>query len=530
MTSTAALLDPQWIRLRPALATFGLALLALLLVHRATAMAMVEIWAGSDTFAHAFLVPPISLWLVWRARDRLFAVSPQPSPIWVLALLAAGAAWLAGTMLAVNALAHFALVTLIVALVPALLGPAVARAMLFPLLFLYFSVPFGDFLLPIAMETTADFTVSALRFTGIPVYREGLHFVIPSGNWSVVEACSGIRYLIASLMVGSLFAYLNYRSNWRRLAFVGVAFVVPIVANWLRAYMIVMIGHLSDNRLATGVDHILYGWVFFGIVITIMFMIGARWSEPDRPPEPALVTAAGPASKGTYVTRPLLLTIALAAVAVALPPLALQATRDQVSSSPVKLEWPQALRGGWSAGEAGTDWQPRFVGAAETRRTTYRNDGRAVTAYVAYYRDQGPGRKLITSANVLVTAEDGLWVPVSVTEHQVDIGGRPSTWRATHLVARGAGITSTRRHLTVWQSYWVDDAMLLSEVRAKLVGARALLQGRGDDGAALAIYTDVPPDEGGHAVVRGFVEASTPAFLEALQRARAASQGLVTGR
>ena len=65
-----------------------------------------------------------------------------------------------------------------------------------------FAVPVGEFLLPVFMEWTADFTVLALRLSGIPVYREGLQFVIPSGNWSVVEACSGIRYLIASLMVG----------------------------------------------------------------------------------------------------------------------------------------------------------------------------------------------------------------------------------------------------------------------------------------------------------------------------------------
>ena len=132
---------------------------------------------------------------------------------------------------------------------------------------------------------TADFTVAALRASGIPVYREGLQFVIPSGSWSVVEACSGIRYLMASFMVGSLFAYLNYRSWRRRLAFVAVSLVVPIVANWLRAYMIVMLGHLSGNTLAVGVDHLIYGWVFFGIVIMAMFMVGARWSEPDAQPQ-----------------------------------------------------------------------------------------------------------------------------------------------------------------------------------------------------------------------------------------------------
>ena len=53
--------------------------------------------------------------------------------------------------------------------------------------------------------------------------------------------------------------------------------------------MIVMLGHLSGNTLAVGVDHLIYGWVFFGIVIGLMFLIGARWSEP----EPADLLHAG---------------------------------------------------------------------------------------------------------------------------------------------------------------------------------------------------------------------------------------------
>jgi exosortase len=72
-----------------------------------------------------------------------------------------------------------------------------------------------------------------------------------------------------------------------------VSIAVPVVANWLRAYMIVMIGHLSGNTLAVGVDHLIYGWVFFGVVIMMMFMVGARWAEPP------LIGSSAPASAAT---------------------------------------------------------------------------------------------------------------------------------------------------------------------------------------------------------------------------------------
>ena len=105
----------------------------------------------------------------------------------------------------------------------------------------------------------------------------------------MVEACSGVRYLISSITLGCLYAYLTYRSTLRRALFIGLSIVVPIIANGLRAYMIVMIGHLSGMELATGVDHLIYGWLFFGLVMFVMFWIGSFWRED-------VATASAPAA------------------------------------------------------------------------------------------------------------------------------------------------------------------------------------------------------------------------------------------
>ena len=195
-----------------------------------TVTTMVGIWHRSDTFAHAFLVLPISLWLVWRQREALRPLNPQASP-WMLVPLALMAlAWFLGDLASVNALTQFAWVAMLVLTVPAVLGLHVARAIAFPLAFLLFMVPVGEFMMPQFMEWTADFTVGAVQLSGIPVYREGLQFIIPTGSWSVVEACSGVRYMIASFMVGTLYAYLNYTSTSRRLIFCVVSLIVPLVA------------------------------------------------------------------------------------------------------------------------------------------------------------------------------------------------------------------------------------------------------------------------------------------------------------
>ena len=247
---------PRW-RL-PLLLWLGV-VATLLVAYSDTLIAMVTIWERSGTFAHAFVVPPICVWLVWRLRETLAQTRPQPVPWLLLPMALVALGWMLGRVAYANSVSHLAFTALLVLSVPAVLGWAVTRVIAFPLLFLFFAVPVGEALTPILMLWTADFVVAALRLTGVPVYREGQQFIIPSGSWSVVAACSGIRYLMASFMVGTLFAYLNYRSLKRRLAFVAVSIVMPIVANWVRAYLIVMIGHLSNNQLATGVDHIVYG-------------------------------------------------------------------------------------------------------------------------------------------------------------------------------------------------------------------------------------------------------------------------------
>jgi exosortase len=139
---------------------------------------------------------------------------------------------------------------MLVLAVPAVLGWEVARALTFPLLFLFFAVPFGDFAMPKLMDWTAQVTVLGLRLTGIPVHSR--RPALRDSHWQLVgvEACSGVRYLIASVTVGTLFAYLTYHSaRKRRAIFICVSVAVPIVANWGRAYMIVMLGHLSGNKL-----------------------------------------------------------------------------------------------------------------------------------------------------------------------------------------------------------------------------------------------------------------------------------------
>src|SRR5215472_6142797 len=264
-----------------ALFVAGLAVLLIVLLYWRTAASMVAIWWRSETFAHGFVVIPICLWLAWRRREELGTVEMKPWWQGLAGILVAGGLWLVASAADALSAKQFAFVLMIEAAIVTVIGLRAARVLVFPLAFLFFAVPIGEVLVPTLIQWTADFTVAALRASGIPVYREANHFVIPSGTWSVVETCAGLRYLIASLMVGTLYAALAYRGALRRAAFIAASILVPIVANWLRAYLIVMLAHLSNNKIAVGVDHLIYGWIFFGLVMLLLFWVGSFWQESD---------------------------------------------------------------------------------------------------------------------------------------------------------------------------------------------------------------------------------------------------------
>ena len=533
----------------------------ILFLYRDTGLAMVTIWYRSETFAHGFVVPPIALWLIWRRRHDLALLVPRPAPILLLPVAGLALMWLLGDLVAVNSVTQLAFTALLVFAVPAVLGLQVARAIFFPLAFMFFAVPIGDFMLPQLMDWTAYFTIAALRLSGVPVYREGLQFVIPSGNWSVVEACSGVRYLIASVTVGTLFAYLNYRSTKRRVLFVIVSILVPIVANWMRAYMIVMLGHLSGNKIAVGVDHLIYGWVFFGVVIMLMFVIGARWSEPepqggeraaqlpinlsineDEPisvrPEPVegpigfdKLSPNGVMNYGIpnkqsspSSTKAFWVVTACLVAIIALPMGARLAMARSAGLGLPVLVAPVAFNSGWQAADAATmAFKPVFKNPSVEFNSAYANGGPPVGLYLGYYRDQDYDRKLVSSSNALVTSTDHTWSHVAGGARQVMFGPQRAAVRTAELRRLSAAPPGKSGRLVVWQIYWINGTLTANDYLAKIYAAAYRLLGRGDESAVIIMYVEKDHPGGADVALASFAQANYGA-IDALLRQAADSK------
>ncbi len=495
---------------RSSIIAIALALLAPFALYFTTAGSLVAIWNSSETFAHGYIILPISLALVWRNRAWFAQLPPQPWRPGLVLLSGAGAAWLAGRLGDVQVVMQYAFVAMFPLATLALLGPRLAAKFTFPLLFLLFAVPFGEVFVDPLIEYTADFTVWAVQATGIPVLRNGTRFELPTGSWSVVEACSGIRYLISSITLGCLYAYLTYRSNLRRTVFIAMSILVPIVANWLRAYGIVMIGHMSGMELATGVDHLVYGWLFFGVIMFIMFWVGSYWREDDLPPAaaqspaPALAAPASPRAVAMMAAA----VLALSALWPALAALSEKVNHDPrpVALGPAAIAWPAAA--------PFSSWTPSYMEPSARHAGVYRQEGGVPVALdILYYRNQERGRSLISSQNRLTDYKDA-W-------HEIRSSGRSEQFAGGKLALRESTLQGHTGKLLVWHWLWIGDHYTSSNYLGKLWQAKSRLLLRGDDGAALMLaapYEDNP--EPAREALRAFLSTQGPALDAALANAR----------
>ncbi|MET0321891.1 MAG: exosortase A, partial [Duganella sp.] len=504
----------------PAAASRAQAVLALLVVvtallalYHATVLSMVAVWWRSATFAHGFAIAPISGWLVWRKRGELARLPVRPDARVLAALPCAGAVWLLASVANVQVLHQFCLVLMTIAAAVAVLGVPLGRALAFPLAYLLLAVPFGEVLIGPLIGFTTDFCVLLLQLLGIPVFRDNNYLMLPTGSWSVVEACSGLRYLIASLAMGAVYAYLTYTSWQRRLAFVAVSLLVPVLANGVRAALIIVLGHWSDMTLAIGVDHLIYGWVFFGLVTWLLFRTGARWAQPPAAPTPAPVVPA----RAAPVTVRRLATVASAAVALAAvwPGIELAAT----TSAPPADEGGRELRlppppAPWTAVKmAPTDWHALHRGRPLRWSASYRDGARTVSLQLTWYRHQHGRDDLLAPVRRMVIPGLPRW-------HETPAGQRAIVVGQRRLRVQQSTEQSAETKLLVWRWYRQQGVDTSSAQLLKLRLAWSKLTG-GDDSAAEIIVAAAYDDDRAQAerAMTALLDAMLPAIEQQLRQA-----------
>jgi len=251
-----------------------------------TVYMMASHWS-SEAYRHCYLIPFISVLLLWRDRAKYGSVPVSGSWVGAVFLLILVALWIVAEATSVQLVAHLSVVLMIGAFVLTVLGWRAYSQMWFPLAFLLFAVPVGDTVIPFLMNSTTSIALAALKALGVPALREGMLVTLPGGTFEVVEACSGLNYLNAGLALGVLVAYLMFEAAWKRVAYVVAVIVVFVLVNGVRAFTIMFVGSASKMQVLVGREHIFFGWILFLAAMALMYWIAEKYSdvrelEPSR--------------------------------------------------------------------------------------------------------------------------------------------------------------------------------------------------------------------------------------------------------
>jgi exosortase len=277
---------------------------AFLSLSQSPAQWIASTWNAENDQQHCFAIIPIAIFLVLLRWRDLQAAPKEPanSGLWWVGL--GVLAYIAGIRCVEGRYTIVALVLFSYGITRFLFGRHVARIVLFPCAFLLFMVPVGAVVQGTAglQSKTAKMMEVLCSLTGIRIHANGATIYSSDGKFEPLEVaggCSGIRSLMAMIMLAALYAYFVMRTPLRGFILLGCSLFFALIGNFFRVFSVVLVARF----IGPGAAHSYHDWsgfVFFPVAVLAMVGVGnllnRDWGARRRIPLPAsaTVTASDP--------------------------------------------------------------------------------------------------------------------------------------------------------------------------------------------------------------------------------------------
>ncbi len=437
------------------LATLGTA-------YTPTLISLHEKWSINGHYSHGYLMLALVLWFVWHRRGELVAAVGRPCWPAVLALFAESALWLVFDLVQVQILQQLILPVIAWTWLLVVLGWRAARLLMLPIAFVYFAIPVWDFLIMPLRELTVWVNSALLDLMGIPAYIEGTYVTLAVGTFYVAGGCSGLSYLLTSLLLAAVYGSL-YVHRWsRRLVLVGISIAMGLVCNWIRVFGLVLIGHWTQMQSGMIAEHGFYGWLLYALMLPGYLWVAGRLEDGGPPAAVAVGPHTGNSRSGSLPA--VLLATALGAAGPATVSLV---QFVQVPENNSVARWPDIP--GWQrTGQPEFGFEPEYVGFDDARIEGWRHEqtGASVDTLTLTYRVQRQGKELVSDLNRIAPEQDTLL--------ERTIGAE--TAGLQHAVTETL-VDSDRRLVLVWSWYDIRGRRETSPIAAKLAQVTTFFKG-----------------------------------------------------
>jgi len=497
----------------------GIAVLASLsytYFYKDTLITLFHIWSDwtNENYSHGFLILAVSIFLIWKQRERLTLSGFAPdylafAPVFVFSLI-----WFVSQVTGVQMINVTMLVFLLFSLSWLVFGRPVAKILLMPMGYLLFAMPVWEPLIPVLQNTTALVAYKILTVLDVSSLLVGNNIYVPEGIFIVEESCSGIRYLNASLALGVLYAFLNYRSRKKQAVCMSVAFIVPVLANWLRVSIVVYLGHASNMQNPLVHDHINFGWYLYGAIILPICWLGMRYADAI----PAGKQAVPPQLRlrdGVHPAYPWLAVAIAAVLSICSGPMLYRWVEHRAGKLPdIAMSAAHAAAPFSGPIEARDNWHPRYTGASREISRVYQDGDDRIYLYSACYRGlQVQGREMINALNSIVGDSD--WREASSGVAEVRINDH------TLKVIETLMESTNGRKRVIWHWYRIAGHDLSNRYAVKLLEAYDILTGQdGSSVVAISAEYGTNPDEA-RTLMQKFLNTTGDSLVEIREKSPA---------
>lgn len=368
--------------------------------------ALINGWWESKAYSHGFLVPLISLYLIWSRRERLRYLDLCPNNSGgILLVLLTGSMLLLGNLSDIILFQELSLVIMIAGLVLLLMGTNYLKALSFPIAYLLFMVPILDAFSsnihwPLQLFSAKIGTI-ILHSLGTPAFLESQYIMLPNITLEIAEECSGLRFLISIIAIGIPLVYLTQKTWARKIGLVTLALLIAILANAARVAFVGFWAYHYDQVNTHGPFHIFQGFLVAQIGFIVLFMgawifsripiRSAKKIETTKPASNNVVSInIGKFNRSWYISIFLLLFLGIYPYVNTIKPIPLK--RDLKG-------FPSAI-GAWKGRDINSNEGSdilQIIQKADSKimRIYHGVSGREIKLYIGYFESQGQGRELI---------------------------------------------------------------------------------------------------------------------------------------
>lgn len=476
-------------------------------------------WSRED-YSSSALIPLVVLYLLWEKRGRLAGQPSRPSWAGLAPLLAGIMLFWLGELSGEFFALYFSLWLVVTGLCWLHLGWDKLKIIAFPLCFSLTMFPLPHFVntqLSLKLKLiSSQLGVAFLHLSGMSVFREGNVIDVGFTRLQVVDACSGIRYMMPLLTMAILLASYYKAALWKRLLLVLSSLPVAVVTNGMRIASVGLLYPVFGPEVAEGFFHDFSGWLIF--MFSLALLLAEIWLLKRIAPETAPGTAAAPvappqsgASGSSHAVLPLLSRFFVAALILLTTSLVAAKSLDIREITPLSrpLSGFPVVLGEWSGIPATMEQIYRdALSFSDYTIIDYHNQrGETVNFYTAYYSSQTKGESIHSPATCLPGSG---WNFVDASVISLPLGAGSRSMRVNRAFIEKDG----QRQLTY---YWFPQRgrVLTNAVELKLYAGWDALTTRRTDGALVRLITPLRPGErlpDAEARMQSFAQLLVPAL------------------